>query len=421
MRISRYLGLGAIALAVTLVAAACGADPTPTPRPTATPVPQPEATPTPAPTPTPLPPGATPPPPTSTPTPAPQPAPTATPTPVPPPPGFDAEQYFGNKTIRIAVGASPGGGYDTFSRIVAAAAERYFPESTRFVVQNLPGSGQYRGLRAVLDAEPDGLTMGPTHSRWFQRQTLVGDIPKFDLEAIHILGSPSFTVGGDAFCVDRSVATSWEQVLDEGIILTMGASAPGNEPAVEFMAANGGPFKIIYGYGGTSEIMAAFDRGELNFTNRCGPGTVPRLFPEWIEQQRLVPLFYEKKPVDDEYLARLGHSGPLPSFLELPGLDVNQSQLDALQANLLITEISRVYLLPEGTPDDIKQYWQSRFDLIVEDAQFIDSVIIAGYEDSYGYGRSEEILDIVRKVQALSPEAKQIMLDISGVGDLNVN
>ena len=35
-------------------------------------------------------------------------------------PGFDAEEYFGGKTIRIITGTSPGGGYDTFSRIVAA-------------------------------------------------------------------------------------------------------------------------------------------------------------------------------------------------------------------------------------------------------------------------------------------------------------
>ena len=77
--------------------------------------------------------------------------------------------------------------------------------------------------------------------------------------------------------------------------------------------------------------------------------------------------------------------------------------------------------MPEGVPDDVRQYWQSQFDQMMIDEQFIEAVIVAGYETSYGYGRSEEILDIVRTVQALSPEAKQIMLEISGVGDLNVN
>ena len=421
MCIRRCFSLGVIALAVTLVAAACGgADPTPTPRPTATPVPQPGAAPTPVPTPTPLPPGVTPPPPTPTLTPTTAPEPTATPTPVPPPPGFDPEEYFGGKTIRIITGTSPGGGYDVFSRIIAATAERYFPGDTRFVVQKLPGAGQYRGLRAVLDSEPDGLTIGPVHSRWFQRQTLVGDIPNFDMERIHILGSPSFTVGGDVTCVNRNVATSWQEVLDLGRPLLKGSTAPGNDPAPEFLEANGGPFKMVYGYGGTSEIAAAFDRGEVELIG-CGRGASYRLFPEWFDEGRLIPLYYVKKPIDDEWLTFLGHSGPLPNFMELPGLDINQAQLEALQANLLVTEISRAFIMPEGVPDDVTQYWQSQFDQMMVDPEFIASVIVAGYETSYGYGRSEEILDIVRAVQALSPEAKQIVLEISGVGDLNVN
>ena len=231
-------------------------------------------------------------------------------TPVPPPAEFDADEYFGGKTIKIIVGASPGGGYDTFSRLVAESAERFFPESTRFIVQNLPGAGQLRGLRAVVNSEPDGFTIGPTHSRWFARQLLVGDVTGFDIDAIHILGSPTFTLNEDGFCLDRDFASSWQEVLDRGLEVRVGSAGPGNEPAIEFMIESGAPFKMVYGYGGTSEIMAAFDRGEVDGTNRCSPGTAGRLFPEWIEDGRLVPIFYEVKPYNDEWLAELGTRRP---------------------------------------------------------------------------------------------------------------
>ena len=417
MRFHRIIALGAAA-ALTLGAfAACGGDgdPTATPRPTPTQPPAATAPPTEPPAaPTPDAGGA-----------AQRPAATATPrataTPVPPPAGFDAEEYFGGKTIRIKVGASPGGGYDVFSRIVAATAERYFPESTRFVVQNLPGAGQYRGLRAVLDSEPDGLTIGPTHSRWFARQLLVGDVPKFDIDAIHILGSPTFSINEDGFCVDRSVATSWQDILDKGITIKVGSAAAGNEPALEFLAQNGGPFQLLYGYGGTSDIMAAFDRGEVTGTNRCSPGTAGRLYPEWIADGRLVPLFYEKKPYNEEWLARLGHTGELPSFRDLPGLEFNEAQAAALEINLLVTEISRVFFLPPGVPDDVRQYWQSAFDQMMVDPGFIESVNIAGYTDDYGYGRAEDILEIVEVVRAADAETRAIALDLSGVASLSVN
>ncbi len=430
MRIHRLLALGAVAVVLALFAA-CGSD-----EPTATPTSAPQAmaddsTPTPeammedAATPTPeamMEDAATPTPgammaePTATPTPRP------TPTPVPPPVGFDAEEYFGGKTIRIIVGASPGGGYDTFSRIVAATAEHYFPESTRFVVQNLPGAGQLRGLRAVVDSKPDGYTIGPTHSRWFQRQLYVGDVTGFDIDAIHILGSPTFAVNPDGFCLDKNFASSWQEVLDRDLTIRVGSAGPGNEPAIEFMIANGGPFNLIYGYGGSTEIMAAFDRGEVDGTGRCGPSTAGRLYPEWIDDGRLVPIFYEAKPYTDEWLAELGHTGPLPWYLDLPGIPFDDPiRNKANDLNLLVSEISRVFFLPPGVPDDVKQYWQSAFDQLVLDERFIEQLTIAGYQEDYGYGRAEDIMAIVEQVRNTDPEILQAALELSGVGDLIVN
>ena len=427
MRIHRFLALGAIAMILALLAA-CGGDedPTPTSPPAAQPTPTPseqmmEATPTaeammekPTPTAEAM---------AEEPTPTPQAlrvGPTATP--VPPPAGFDAEEYFGGKTIRIIVGASPGGGYDTFSRLVAQAAERYFPESTRFIVQNLPGAGQLRGLRAVVDSDPDGYTIGPTHSRWFQRQLYVGDVTGFDIDTIHILGSPTFSINEDGFCLDRNFATSWQEVLDKGLTIKVGSAGPGNEPAIEFMIANGGPFKMVYGYGGTSEIMAAFDRGEVDGTNRCSPGTAGRLYPEWIEDGRLIPVFYEVKPYNDEWLAELGHTGPLPSYLDLPGITYDDPiEAKANELNQLVAEISRVFFLPPGVPDDVKQYWQSAFDQMMDDAQFKEQVAIAGYADSLGYGRAEDILGIVEQVRNTTDEIRDAALRLSGVDELIVN
>ena len=427
MYIHRLLALGAIAVMLALFAA-CGSD-EPTPTPTSAPetmAEQPTPTPetmmeNPTPTPETMMADSTPTPEAMTADPTATPVPRPTATPVPPPPGFDAEEYFGSKTIKIITGTSPGGGYDTFSRIVAQAAERHFPESTRFIVQNLPGAGQLRGLRAVLNSKPDGLTVGPVHSRWFARQMLVGDVEGFDLDKIYILGSPTFTIGESGFCLDRNFASSWQEVLDRDLTIRVGSVGPGNEPQIEFMIENGGPFRLIYGYGGSSEIMAAFDRGEVDGTGRCSPGTAGRLYPEWIEQGRLIPIFYTKKPYNDEWLANLGHTGPLPSFRELPGLTFNPAQAEALELNLLIVEISRVFVMPEDVPDDVRQYWQSAFDQLVLDPAFVESVSIAGYADNYGYGRSEDIWEIINRVRDASDETRQIALGLSGVGELSVN
>ena len=334
---------------------------------------------------------------------------------------MNPEEYFSGKTVRIITGAS-GGSYDAFSRFVAATAGDYFPRSTTFDVENVTGAGQYNGLRAALDSAPDGLTIGIVHSRWFQRQAIVGDIPNFDFDEVHLLGSPTFTVTEDAYCVDRSVATSSQEVLDLGRPLRVGTNEPGTEPVIELMESIGLPFQVVYGYFGTSEIMAAFDRGELDLSNRCGPDIVPHVYPEWIQKGRLVPLFYVQKPFDRVYLARLGHTGPLPSFTELPGLnlgEVQQAQLEALQADLLLTELTRVFILPAGIPDEIRQYWQERFDLIMTDQGFKGTIHDTGYVDWYGYGRTDELLDIIRRIQTLDQRVKDILYELSGLSALD--
>lgn len=395
----RYAVIAALAAVLALLVAACGSDPTATPR--ATNTPGPTATPTAT-----LAPGV--------PTPTPLPPPTATPVPV-----FDGDAYFAGKTIRIITGTNPGGGYDVFSRLVGAAAKRYFPESTRFVIQNLPGAGQYRGLRAVLDADPDGFTIGPVHSRWFQREAIMGDVPLFDLDDVYLLGSPTFAVNESGFCVDRSVATSWDEVLALGRSITHGQTAPGNTPAEEFLESIGAPIRAVYGYGGTAEIMAAFDRGELDATDRCSDSTVPRLYPEWIEEGRLVPLFYEIKPFTSEWLQRIGFErDTYPKFTELPGLTASPAQLEAVSANIAVNELSRVFILPEGVPEEIQRDWQARFDQIMVDVQFVERLGIAGYADDYGYGKDADLREVIDQVRGLDDTTRALMLELSGVGDL---
>jgi tripartite-type tricarboxylate transporter receptor subunit TctC len=399
----QFAAIMALSVVFALVVAGCGSDPTATPRPapTATAVPEPTATP--------LPPGV--------PTPTPRPA---TPTPAPTPtPTFDGDAYFEGKTIRVITGTSPGGGYDTFSRLVSAAAERHFPRSTKFVVQNLPGAGQYRGLRSVLDAKPDGFTVGPVHSRWFQREAIMGDVPLFDLDAVYMLGSPTFSISDDALCVDRSVATSWEEVLALGRPLKTGETGPGNRPAEEFLQSIGAPIEMVYGYGGTSEIMAAFDRGEFDATDRCSDAVVPRLYPEWATDRRLVPLFYENMPYSAEWLKTIGFErDTYPRFSELPGLNATKAQLDAVAANIAAAELSRVFILPEGVPAEVQADWQRRFDDIMVDEQFIERLAIAGYADDYGYGTSEDLYGVINQMRGLDDATRAQMLELSGVGNL---
>ncbi len=95
--------------------------------------------------------------------------------------GQDLAEHFRGKTVNFIVGSSPGGGYDLTARLVARFASKYLPGNPSFMVRNIPGGGQLRGLRATMRSRPDGLTVGQLHPRWVVRQLFGVDVPDFYL------------------------------------------------------------------------------------------------------------------------------------------------------------------------------------------------------------------------------------------------
>ena len=378
----RLVPLALIAL-VGLIATACGGD-----DPTATPVPpEPTATPVPAEptaTPTPLPPGVTPPPAPPTPTPVPPPPPPE-PTPTP---SFDAVAYFTDQTITMNTGFSPGGGYDTFSRLLARFGPKHMPGNPRFVVRNIPGGGGLRGLQQTNRDAADGYTIGILHPRFVKRELSGEDVEGFDLGAINFIGSASSGIGVNGMYVHRDVATSWEEVLATGRTFINGETSPGSSTGAgaAFIELLGGPIKTVYGYGGSAEVLAAFDRRENDITTNGSPDSVPRLFPEWITGKFLYPVLRagSDPSVDPEWepwLRALDAVDP-PHVLDVLDLTDDQKAVFRLSESTDDT-FSRTFVLHPDTPDHLTNLWVGAFANMVTDPDFEPAVEIAGYELGY--------------------------------------
>src|SRR5205823_3461907 len=70
-------------------------------------------------------------------------------------------RFFEGKTIRVVVGFSAGGGYDTYSRVIARHLGRHIPGKPTVIVENMPGAGSLIAANHLYKvARPDGLTVG---------------------------------------------------------------------------------------------------------------------------------------------------------------------------------------------------------------------------------------------------------------------
>lgn len=369
MKLIRPTLLLATLLVATLVLAACGSDdPTPTPVP-------PTQTPTPTAT---LAPGV----------PTPTPAPTATPAPPTPTPSRDMVEYFDGKNVKIVVGFSPGGGYDAFARLFGKFAPRHFPGTPNFIVQNLDGAGGERVFKAI-HGEVDGYSVAVSHPRFYKRELLGTDVEFFDPNTINLLGTPDASAITQAYFVNRTFAMTYDQVIAEGKELTSGATAIGDTGGVgsAFMELLGAPMKVIYAYGGTSEIAAAFDRGEITGTDRGGYQNAPTLFPEWVDEKRIVPLFrWGAEPEDDpawgEYMTTLDTVTP-PHVFDI--LNPTEGEKAVFRLTEIVNDsLSRTFVLPEGVPQDLVDVWTKGFADTIGDPDFVAAAALLGRPVLYG-------------------------------------
>jgi len=91
-----------------------------------------------------------------------------------------AQLSYPNRTVRIVVPATPGGGSDLFARLAAQHLQTVFGQ--QFVVDNRPGGGTLVGMDAVLHSPPDGHTLylspSTTTSMHVVRKSMPYDVTK---------------------------------------------------------------------------------------------------------------------------------------------------------------------------------------------------------------------------------------------------
>ena len=98
-----------------------------------------------------------------------------------------AADYFKGKTVSYIVATAPGGGYDTYGRLVAEFMQKHLPGST-FVVRNVVGAGTVIGTNMIYGAKPDGLTIGTFNTGLIYSQIVQNEGVRFDLAKMSWIG-----------------------------------------------------------------------------------------------------------------------------------------------------------------------------------------------------------------------------------------
>ena len=178
-----------------------------------------------------------------------------------------ADDFFKGKTIRFVVGFSPGGGFDTYTRLIARHFGKNVPGNPRTVVQNRTGAGSMIAANYIYaKAKPDGLTIGNWIGPLVLQHVLGKKGIKFDGRKFNWLGAPS-TDDNTCALTKASGINNVKDWLNSKRPIKIGATGPGSttdDVPKLIQASTDLPIQIIEGYGGTAIIRLAAEKGEID-------------------------------------------------------------------------------------------------------------------------------------------------------------
>jgi tripartite-type tricarboxylate transporter receptor subunit TctC len=201
------------------------------------------------------------------------------------------EQFFRGKQVSVIVGSSPGGGYDTYARLLARHFGDAIPGQPTVVVQNMSGAGSNRAAGFIYAVAPkDGTAIGAIFPGAVLQPLLSNVSVSHDPSKLVYVGSANSDVYVCYVRTDAPVKT-FKDVFDKELII--GASNPGATTYDLPLLLNnvlGAKFRIVTGYPGSREITLALDRGEVQ--GACGLGWtgIETLHPDWFKEDKVCVL-----------------------------------------------------------------------------------------------------------------------------------
>ena len=99
------------------------------------------------------------------------------------------DNFFAGKTLNFVVGVGVGGGFDTYTRMLARHMAPLVPGKPNFVVRNLPGAGTMRAVQSIQHSPTDGTYIVAFNSGAIFN-SVIGTVD-FDFHKVAYLGSVS--------------------------------------------------------------------------------------------------------------------------------------------------------------------------------------------------------------------------------------
>lgn len=318
-----------------------------------------------------------------------------------------AADFYAGKSINIIVGYRAGGGYDTYTRIVARHLGKHIPGNPSIVVENKGGAGSKLAANYLYSrSKADGLTAGVFGGGLMTQQALEARGVNFDGRKFKWVGSMA---GGNPACVIMGFTglKTLDDVLASKKTLKIGSTGAGSttDDLPKLMKGlMGANFDVVSGFKGTSAIRVSMQRGELD--GACWTWDSIRVTARSMldakGDKKLIPYLIEGKFEDPEVVN-------LPQISEVVKGDEN---VKAIRAWLAPYRMLRPIALPPGTPQDRVEIFRNGLMKAMKDPMFLKEAKKLNLDVDYVSG--PEVEKLAEESLTLTPAVKEKLVSLIG-------
>ena len=252
-----------------------------------------------------------------------------------------AADFYKGKQVRLIVASGPGGGYDTYSRVLARYMPAHVPGTPGFVVQNMDGAGGLKATNYMYAVAPkDGTAFVSTYNALTTQPLIDKHGIEYDALKFSWIGSMGKQ---QQICVtwNTSPIKTIEQTMQKELTVSA-TGATGNSATLPRLlnALIGTKFHVVLGYG-TTEQRLALERGEVDGVCGLSYTTLIASNPDWILNKKV------------NILLQTGDA-PHPAMPDVP-LVINMvkkpEDKSIVRLYALPGDIGRPYAAPPGVPE----------------------------------------------------------------------
>jgi tripartite-type tricarboxylate transporter receptor subunit TctC len=304
-------------------------------------------------------------------------------------------EFYAGKQITLIVGASAGGGYDTQARLVARHLGKHVPGNPTILVQNMPGAGSLTATNYIENAAAkDGSVLALVMRSMLLIKNWSPASVRFDLGHLNWIGSINSEV---------AVAAAWHTAphktvkdLFEKELIVGGTTGvdPETTPRL-FNALLGTKFRIVNGYPGTTEIILAMERGEVQGIGDWSWSSMKAARPDWLRDRKITLLMQAALQKDPEL-------PDLPSALDFVKNDADRKVME-----LYLTQktVARPLIAPPDIPVERLAALRAGFIALAKDKEFIADAQNARLEVAPISG--EAVDKVISQITSASPETAE--------------